>query len=142
MSAVSVMGEKVYESHINEAVNIAADRHKLLIKFISSCVQMDSPPRYVFLVEFDQTLSENEAGAFLRTLEDELHRQNDEYFDIRKRGLLGPPLLKIVKNGGFEKYRIRKIGEGAHDGQFKVPELTSDRNFQKNFDIEKEINMG
>ena len=68
--------------------------------------------------------------------------ENREYNDLRNEGVLGHPVLKVVKKGAFEKYREQKIAEGAHDGQFKAPELTADLNFQKNFEIIEEIKIG
>jgi hypothetical protein len=49
--------------------------------------------------------------------------------------------MKIVGAGGFEKYRAARIANGAHDGQFKAPELTGDMNFQKNFEIAEEVRI-
>ena len=46
-----------------------------------------------------------------------------------------------IKRGEFEKYRVMRIAAGAHDGQFKTPELTRDTSFQGNFSIEEEIGL-
>jgi len=141
LNAVSITGEKLYESHVNEAINAAAAKHKLLIEFFSASVEFSQPSRYIFLVEFNGEPSYNEKKGLLNSIEEELYRQNAEYEAIRRAQLLGAPKLKVVKKGGFEKYRMRKIEEGAHDGQFKAPELTADENFQKNFEIAEEIRM-
>ena len=138
-NAVSLTGEKIYESHINEAVNKAVDRNKISIKFFSSSVQMGSPDRYIFLVEFNSNPSADEKRRLLLSIEEELCNQNSEYKDIREQQLLDHPILKVVKKGEFEKYRSKKISEGRHDGQFKMPELVADPAFQKNFVIEEEI---
>ena len=47
--------------------------------------------------------------------------------------------MPVVKKGEFEKYRAKKISEGAHDGQFKMPQLVPDADFQKNFAIAEEV---
>jgi hypothetical protein len=99
----------------------------------------DDPPRYIFLVEFGGALSRDVKKAFLKRVEEELRRCNLEYEDTRERLELGSPILKVVRTGGFEKYRFKKVSEGAHEAQFKVPELVADPGFQKNFDIEEEI---
>lgn len=138
-NAISLTGEKIYESHINDSVNTAADKHGISADFFSSSVQMDSPPRYIFLVEFNHEPSREEKMAFLKCIEEELCKENSEYKDIREQQLLGHPILKVVKKGDFEKYRARKISEGRHDGQFKMPQLVSDTNFQNNFTIAEEI---
>ena len=141
LNAVSVMGEKVYESQIDEAVNRAADRHKLLIDFFSACVLPENTPRYMFLVEFGENGHNVNAKDFLKSIEEELRKENSEYRYTRDSQLLEGPVLKVVRKGEFEKYRARRVKEGANDSQFKVPELTSDPNFYKNFAIEEEIHL-
>jgi len=54
---------------------------------------------------------------------------------------LKSPILKVVKKGEFERYRAGCVMRGANDSQFKVPELTSDENFHKNFIIAEEIGL-
>lgn len=141
LNAVSVMGEKLYESQLNEAVNRAVDKNKLLLDFFCAAVQHDKPPRYVFLAEFNNSPSSIEKRELLRSIEEELGKENAEYKYVRSAQLLGSPILKVVKKGEFERYRARRVMEGANDSQLKVPELTSDENFQKNFAIEEEIGL-
>ncbi len=139
LNAISLSGEKLYESHVNEAVNAANNKLKLAIKFFSASAQMENPPRYIFLVEFTDDPPRDKKKALLRSVEDELHRCNLEYEDTRQRQELNSPILKVVRKGEFEKYRSKRVAEGAHETQFKVPELTRDPDFQKNFSIEEEI---
>ncbi|MFA4981007.1 MAG: GH3 auxin-responsive promoter family protein [Candidatus Omnitrophota bacterium] len=141
LNAVSLTGEKVYESQVNEAVNKALDAHKMIVELFSASVQWDHPPRYIFLVEFDGVPTLEEKKGFLKSIEEELCRQNCEYSWIRQAQLLGSPLLKVVKSGEFERYRAKKISEGAHDTQFKLPELSGDFTFQDNFKVEENISI-
>ena len=139
LNAISLSGEKLYESHVNEAINAANNELKLVIKFFSASVQMEKPPRYIFLTEFTDDPSQDKKKALLKSVEDELCRRNLEYEDTRQRQELGSPILKVVSKGEFEKYRSKRVAEGAHETQFKVPELMRDPDFQKNFAIEEEI---
>jgi hypothetical protein len=141
LNAVSVMGEKLYESQLNEAVNRAADKNKLLLEFFSAFVQQGKPPRYIFLVEFNGSVTSAGKRELLRSIEEELGKENAEYKYVRDAQLLDPPILKVVKTGEFERYRIRRVMEGANDSQFKVPELTADENFQKNFVVEEDVGL-
>ncbi|MCX5668108.1 MAG: GH3 auxin-responsive promoter family protein [Candidatus Omnitrophica bacterium] len=140
-NAVSVMGEKLYESQLSEAVNRAVDKNKLLLEFICASVQPGKPPRYVFLVEFDGGVSSGSKRELLRSIEEELKVENTEYKYVRDAQLLNPPILKVIKKGEFERYRKARVMEGANDSQFKVPELTADENFQNNFVIEEEVSL-
>lgn len=139
LNAVSVTGEKLYESQVNEAVNKAADKENVLIEFFSACVQWGHPPRYAFLVEFGQDPVFEKKKSFLREIEKELYAQNAEYLYVRKSQLLGDPVLKVVKKGEFERYRKKKVAEGMHDSQFKMPELVLNEDFQNNFEVLEEI---
>ncbi len=142
MNAVSLTGEKVYESQVNAAVLRAVEKNNLLIKFFSATIEITMPGRYIFLVEFDGAPDAEEKRSLLRAIEEGLRRENREYNDLRNEGVLGDPVLKVIKAGDFEKYRSMKIAEGAHDGQFKAPELTGDTGFQKNFEIVEEVRTG
>lgn len=141
LNAVSIMGEKLYESQLNEALGRAVDKNKVLLEFFSACAQSGRPPRYLFLAEFDGPVSLDEMKRFLRSIEEELGKENAEYKYARDSQLLAAPVLKVVKKGEFERYRSKRVAEGANDSQLKVPELTSDENFQKNFVVEEEIGL-
>lgn len=141
-NAVSLAGEKLYESQLNEAINRVVDKWKTPLVFFSACSQMDVPPRYAFLVEFDDApFSEASKRDLLNSIERELRGQNREYKYVREAGLLGSPVLKVLKKGSFERYRAKRIAEGVHDAQFKALELTCDPCFQKNFDVLEEIRI-
>ncbi len=139
LSATSLAGEKLYESQLEEALNKVLANQKILLEFFSASVQIEKTPRYVFLVEFSENPSPGEKKQFLKSLEEELYRQNREYEFVRRAQLLNPPVLKIVQRGDFEKYRAKKIQEGTPDGQFKIPGLTADLYFQDNFHIAEEV---
>ena len=142
IGASSLAGEKLYESQVNDALNSALSRMSLLVEFFCALAEPENGPRYSFLVEFTGTLpSLDGKKRFLYILEEELRRHNREYDFTRNAKLLGSPVLKVVGKGEFEKYRVKRISEGAHDGQFKTPELTKDESFQCNFLIEEEIEL-
>ena len=135
----SVTGEKIYESHINDAVNKAAEIIGANLQFFSAFVEWETSPRYVFLVELVDDLTRENKLELLKNIEAELSRINMEYETKRRSQRLDHPVLKIVPPGTFEEYRSRKVSEGSHDGQFKMPKLTGDINFHKNFKIVEEI---
>lgn len=139
LNAVSVTGEKIYESHVNEAINAAVEQEGLIIKFFTASVETGRPARYIFLVEFDNEAPPDKKRKLLAAVEKGLRRENDEYRQLRDQGLLGAPVLKVVREGEFERYRAGRIEKGVHDTQFKVPKLTGDVDFQKNFHIKEEV---
>ena len=137
----SVTGEKIYESQVNSAVNKAAEVSGANLQFFSAFVEWSAVPRYAFLVELINDLPKDGKINLLRNIESELTSLNIEYETKRRSQRLDAPVLKIVPRGTFEEYRSKKVNEGAHDGQFKLPNLTNDMNFQSNFKIVEEIKL-
>jgi hypothetical protein len=130
-NATSLAGEKLYESQVNEAINKVAERYKLAFRFFSAFADATLPPKYVFFMELNDENIPLSKKDLLAAIEKELRSE-----------LLAPPVLRIIKQGGYERYRARKIREGSHDSQFKAPELVSDPEFQHNFEISEEIRSG
>ncbi|MDP2860119.1 MAG: GH3 auxin-responsive promoter family protein, partial [bacterium] len=137
----SVTGEKIYEMQIDEAVNKAAEHIGADLQFFSAFVEWKPIPRYAFMVEFMNELSREGKVALLRHIENELIKLNIEYDTKRRSQRLGDPVLKVVPRGAFEEYRSKKVKEGSHDGQIKIPKLTNDVRFQENFKILEEIKV-
>ena len=136
----SVTGEKIYEMQIDEAVNRAAELIGANLQFFSAFVEWKTVPRYAFVVEFMNELSKEGKVDLLKRIETELIKLNVEYDTKRRSQRLGDPVLKVVPRGAFEEYRSKKVKEGSHDGQVKIPKLTTDMRFHENFKIVEEIN--
>jgi len=141
LNVTSITGEKLYESEVVEAIGRAQDRHNISIEFITASIELSKMPRYIFLVEFGKNPDPGKKKEFLKSIEKELCKISEEYDFNRKARELRDPVLKVVAEGEFERFRVKRVKEGAHDGQFKIPLLTGDVNFQKQFRIEEEIAM-
>ena len=141
LNVSSVTGEKLYESQVVEAVKNASDEHKLSVNFFTAAVQWGKVPCYTFLVEFAEKPTAEKKKDLLCSIETHLCRMNIEYKNKRKSQRLKHPVLKVVCCGDFEKFKVKKVKDGAHDGQFKPPQLTCDLSFQENFNIEEEISL-
>lgn len=132
-SSTSIAGEKLYESQVNDSVGAALAKTGIVIEFFCAVAEIDAK-RYAFLVEFSGS---DPSGAqkreFFASVDRELSKRNMEYEWLRKSGLLKPPVLIVIRRGDFEKYRAMRVAQGAHDGQFKAPELTADPAFRKHF---------
>jgi len=141
LNVTSLTGEKLYESHVSEAVKKVIDRIKVEVEFITGCIECGDSPRYVFLVEFKDAPDHDKKKSFLRALDDEIKVINVEYESKRNSERLHDPVMRIVKKGAFLKYRTNRVRNGTHDGQFKVAQLTNDVCFQDNFAVEEEIGL-
>lgn len=141
-NAVSITGEKVYESHVVAAMERALEREKMAA--LSFCALVSPPlsgevPRYMFLAEFEDNVSADDKKRLIISIDKELRLENSEYDDLRKQKLLEHPSLAVVKAGEFERYRRERIKNGAHDTQFKMPKLVLSGEFLKNFSVQEEV---
>lgn len=141
VNVTSITGEKLYESHVVEAVSKAVHRVGVDVEFFTACIEWAEIPRYVFLVEFKDSIHQDSKRDLLRSIDDQIKVLNIEYDAKRKSERLGDPVLKTVRKGAFNSYRVAKVASGAHDGQFKLPQLTKDLCFQNHFAIEEEIDL-
>jgi hypothetical protein len=72
-------------------------------------------------------------------LESELGLRNMEYQSKRDSHRLGAPVIRVVHQGEFEKYRKRMVEQGKLDGQFKILRLTTDAAFAREFTTERDF---
>ena len=138
----SLTGEKLYESQICAAVGSLTSVDHSRFEFIVATPEWGDPPKYVFLVEETVgAVPDSDWREWLKSLDRELAMQNEEYEGKRKSMRLGPPAVKVVKNGEFFRYRRKCVAEGAPDGQFKMLKLNPDLEFQKKFEIERVVEV-
>jgi len=139
----SFTGEKLYEGQVISAIEQAFKARQGHYEFIAAVGQIrGETPTYVFLVEFDDPCSDEDGRELLRLLEKELRTRNIEYAAKRDSLRISPPVLRIVKQGEFERFRKRKIEQGRPDSQFKIIRLTSDAKIMDEFSYDREINIG
>lgn len=143
LGATSLAGEKLYESHVNEAMAGVMEKEKIRLEFFCAVAKPLEGPRYAFLVEFSGPQpTDKDTARILASIEEALRGQNREYDYVRQAQLLDSPVMKILKPGSFEDYRARKTAKSAAgEGQFKAPELTADPDFENNFAVEKVVNL-
>jgi hypothetical protein len=97
-------------------------------------------PRLVFLVEFDDPISDHDGSVLVDRVDAALGDQNDEYRTKRKSLRYGAPVIRVVRSGEFDGYRRRMVETGQRaDGQFKVLRLTSDTSFAAEFEAERDL---
>ena len=137
---VSFTGEKLYEAQVIAAVEKALDPICGRYEFIAAIGKIiNDVPQYVFLTEFDNSVSQEEGKNFANRIEDELSNLNIEYASKRKSNRIDPLVLRVVKSGEFAQYRKRKVEGGKADGQFKILKLTKDEDFEKEFQTQMDI---
>jgi hypothetical protein len=139
---VSFTGEKLYETQVIAAVDKALAAMRGRYHFIAAVAELvdGTTPRLIFLVEFDDAITDQDGSALVDRLDAALGEENDEYLTKRKSLRYGPPIIRVVRPGAFDKYRRRMVETGQRaDGQFKVLRLTSDTTFAAEFTAERDV---
>jgi hypothetical protein len=139
---VSFTGEKLYEVQVIAAVDQALASLRGRYHFIAAVAELvdGTSPRLVFLIEFDDEITEQDGSALVDRLDEALGEENDEYLTKRKSLRYGPPIIRVVRPGEFDRYRRRMVETGQRaDGQFKVLRLTSDTSFAAEFTAEGDL---
>jgi hypothetical protein len=138
---VSFTGEKLYEVQVIGAVEEALSARRGRHHFIAAVAELmqTGRPRLVFLIEFNDPISDDEGSVLVDRLDEAVGDQNSEYHAKRKSGRYDPPIIRIVRSGEFDRYRCRMVEGGRADGQFKVLRLTRDTSFASEFDAERDL---
>jgi len=139
---VSFTGEKLYETQVIAAVDKALAAMRGRYHFIAAVAELvdGTTPRLILLVEFDDPITDQDGSALVDRLDVAVGEENDEYLTKRKSLRYGPPIIRVVRPGEFDKYRRRMVETGQRaDGQFKVLRLTSDTTFAAEFTAERDL---
>jgi GH3 auxin-responsive promoter len=137
----SLTGEKLAEQQVTAAVLSAVEslRSDEAIRHFAAVPVFGSPPRYAFFLELGQAMSDEQLQRLAARLDRALCEENVEYETKRESLRLGAPLLRIVAPGTFDAYRQERVSGGAPEAQVKVPHLTPDREFGRQFTVIREI---
>jgi GH3 auxin-responsive promoter len=139
---VSFTGEKLYEVQVIAAVEQALASFRGSHHFIAAVAELvgGTTPRLIFLFEFDDGIAEHDGSALVDRLDTAVGDQNEEYQTKRKSLRYGPPVIRVIRSGEFDRYRRRMVETGQRaDGQFKVLRLTSDTSFATEFQAERDL---
>jgi hypothetical protein len=142
---VSFTGEKLYEVQVIAAVEAALAALRGRYQFIAAVAELvdGTTPRLVFLIEFDDPVTDQDGSALVDRIDAALGEENDEYVTKRKSLRYGAPVIRVVRTGEFDRYRRRMVESGQRaDGQFKVLRLTSDTSFATEFIGERDLTGG
>lgn len=137
-NAVSYTGEKIFETHITEAVNLTINNTSINLNgFTFLPDESGELPRYTLMIEPLDAMNDEMAEKFLKSFEKNLRKVNMEYETKRVSMRLDSPILAILKGGEYERYRASLIAKGASDATTKPPVLKKDPTFINNFSVIK-----
>ncbi|MFO1428679.1 MAG: GH3 auxin-responsive promoter family protein [Candidatus Competibacteraceae bacterium] len=120
----SIQGEKLSEKQCIQAVHQAALatglRHEFFVGYADAEQQ-----RYLLYIEFSEDYTESLRTRFTDAVDRALMDINIEYEAKRKSDRLRPLTVVAVGKNFFERYKLLRLAEGAHEGQFKWQNLTA-----------------
>ncbi len=133
---ISITGEKLGESHVVEALSRVQERLAIELAGFTVSVDLAGPvPRYLFYVELREPANEERLRDLLRACDAELQRSNLEYEAKRASQRLGEPRLIVVPEESYDRYRRRRVAEGAPDAHVKALHLARDRKLPDAFGV-------
>jgi hypothetical protein len=135
----SITGEKLTEWHISHAIKNSAVRYNIPVNMFTASVQWGNPPHYLILIESGRDIKKEKEIEFIKSVDKDLKKLNFEYKEKRDSGRLGHPVLNIIEQKSYEKYHRKRVEEGAHDSQVKIPVFTKDKKFLSFFKIKDRI---
>ena len=137
----SLTGEKLAEQQVTSAMLTAIESlgSDEAIRHFAAVPVFGSPPRYAFFLELGEAIGDARLRQFAARLDRALCEANVEYEAKRESLRLGGPLLRIVAPGTFDAYRQERVSGGAPEAQVKVPHLSPDRDFGRQFTVIREI---
>ena len=137
----SLTGEKLAEQQVTAAMMTATEALGLdqAIRHFTAVPKFGTPARYAFLIELTEDIPDDRLQAFAERLDRAIGEENVEYEAKRESLRLDPPLLRIVAPGTYDAYRQERVLAGAPEAQVKVPHLTPERDFGKQFTVIREI---
>lgn len=131
----SLTGEKLTENQVASAVCDSAARLGLVIGAFTLSPSARPYPHYVLSVEVKAPVSPSLLRDFLVALDRDVGRKNIEYQSKRSSQRLGAPELCVLPSGTHASLRQQRIVRGANDAQIKMPCLTRDFEWDRQFQV-------
>jgi hypothetical protein len=126
---ISAFGEHVIGKEVEQAMQEAVATHGGRVTEFHVAPEVNpgsgGMPYHEWFVEFGELPGGEEVlGAFAKTLDVSLQRQNIYYADLREGNVLASAKLRVMRQGAFRRYME---SQGKLGGQNKVPRLADNR---------------
>ena len=125
----SLTGEKLSENQVIDAMASAANALGVTVEHFRAEPDADQT-RYVFKVELEKPIPEDQTEALLEGLDQALSQTNLEYKSKRASGRLHAPVLQVMKPGWHDDEQKQLVEDGRPLFQSKEVHLDAKRDFQ------------
>jgi len=113
----NITGEKMYETHILQAVKAIEANQKISVVFFLMLAD-ELEAKYELYLELQNNMS-IDAGPLAEMMDQELRRLNVEYDSKRASGRLKPLDIYWLQRGSSEASKKHYLDKGQREGQFK-----------------------
>ncbi len=121
---ISMMGEKTTEVAMAHAVTVTVQKLELGMEDFSVYPNPNADPLcYQIFMEIDELLEGMCIEDIRKELEKNLSRANPSYGDKVARAILGKAQLYLLPPGTYQRYREKRVLEGASAMQMKPPHV-------------------
>jgi GH3 auxin-responsive promoter len=135
----SLIGEKLTESQVADAVSEVAARMRLMIHGFTLSPAVRPFPHYMLSAEFESPYSKRQLNDFLLSFDRDLGLRNIGYQSKRSSRRLGSPELCVLRPGTYAQLRQQRIRAGASEAQVKIASLIRDVDWHKQLQIVERI---
>lgn len=137
----SITGEKLTEPQVTATLLTVIASTGLDVKHFSAAPRWSDPPHYALMAEVGGAGSPDELRRFVLEFDRVLSQMNVEYRSKRQSGRLGATVLQILEPGTFDRYRQARVLAGAPEAQVKVPHLSPDLEWGRQFSVREEVRV-
>ncbi len=120
----NITGEKVSVDQIIDAIGYASEKTNAIASHFKAEADAEQS-RYVFRVEFIESISEELGRDFLISLDEYLKSINIEYKAKRDSMRLARPVLHVMREGWYEHGRRQLVENGSRTFQIKTQVLSA-----------------
>jgi hypothetical protein len=119
----NITGEKVSVNQVISVVQSASQKTGALASHFKAEADTDKG-RYIFRVEFANTVDDDTCRSFIAQVDDELKALNIEYKTKRDSLRLNEPVLHVMRDGWYERQRREQVASGKRAFQAKTELLS------------------
>lgn len=123
---VSMTGEKLAECQLVQAVREAEAKTKLKTRFFVGFADLESSAYHFFYEFANRSVTQPQAEAFTRQVDELLMKENIEYESKRHSGRLHDPQTGRLVEHAYLKFKDSCVKDGMRAAQFKLNLLLQD----------------
>lgn len=133
--------EKTTEAHVIAVLrSLQQEWNSNIHDFFVTLSEKEFPPHYLLNIELPANSPFQNPSHFL-TRFDEILKETNPHYALKRSGELPPPRLRILAPGSFDIVRQRQVNRGIPDSQLKFPHISEDRQLFAGLSVQEEVRL-